>query len=129
MAFELREGKKDSDSLCKILKLFELKISVVFSVILINLLKHLQIFFKFFPVSEQLWFSVNFIDLFRFEIIFMFEFANFCNFFIDIPNFLGDSSEEGLVFLIDSLRFVVFMLFVGASFGHYLNNWIKLIFG
>ena len=67
---------------------------------------------------EVLLLPLDFLELLRFEIIFVLEVSNFCKFLIEIPNFFLESSQAWLFLFIYNLEFGFFLILLLFLFGH-----------
>lgn len=72
-----------------------------------GLFEELDVFFKFSPFLKKAVLSVDLFNLFRLEVLFVLQLSYFSQFFIDIPDFLVESSKGRLVLLIYNLKFVL----------------------
>eukprot|EP00178_Gracilaria_changii_P015487 TRINITY_DN43347_c0_g1_i1.p1 TRINITY_DN43347_c0_g1~~TRINITY_DN43347_c0_g1_i1.p1 ORF type:complete len:101 (+),score=3.21 TRINITY_DN43347_c0_g1_i1:101-403(+) len=95
----------DSECLGQCLELFELMIAIMSGILGIDLFEKGSVLFNFGNLLFDGLFSVNLLDLFWLQIIFAFEISYLGQFFVEIPNLLGQCTQEGFILLIYSLCF------------------------
>lgn len=87
------------------IKLLKLMVSVLLGVFSISLSVEISNTLKFASLFFVFDSSVNLFDLFRFEITLLFQLIDFCEFFVNVPDSLCDSSKERFILLVYDLLF------------------------
>ena len=106
MLWDLWSSMVDGNGSGEYFKFFELIVSVMSCIFSVDFFEESGIFFNSGSLLNECFSTIDFFDLFWFEIVFAFEFCDFCEFFVDVTYLFLESPEERFILLVYDFYFI-----------------------
>ena len=107
MLVEVGTSMVHSKGFCQRVEFFELLLTVIGGILFHGMLEALDRLLDTAPFFNKLCFPVDFLDLFRLEVVLKFELFDLCERLVDVPNSLAEAFDIRVILFFYNIVLVV----------------------